>query len=62
MSRGEIKIKDLAANSESVAVEFKRARGVTAAQTRPSVSSDFYCLIREGGDKSGKRIVKKAES
>ena len=51
MSNGEMK-SELVAKSENAAVEFKRARGV--------VPTDSYCVVREGGEKGGKWIVKKA--
>ena len=44
MRSGEIKIRDLVAKSGNDAVEFKRARGG----------------VREGGDKGGRWIVRKA--
>ena len=52
MSNRAIDIIDLVAKSESAAVEFKRARGVF-----PPTS---ICFVREGGDKGGRWIVKKA--
>ena len=71
MSRGEIKIKDLVAKSESVAVEFKRALGVTAAQAglairasqqaeakaRPSVPADFWPSYSSFANTDGDVII-----
>ena len=60
-------IKRLVAKSEDAAVEFKRARGGVPADFWPSYSSlahtDGGVIIlgaREGGDKGGRWIVKKA--
>ena len=52
MRNGETEIRNLVAKSENVAADFRRTQDV--------VSSGFYCLFRECGDKGGRWIVRKA--